>query len=121
MGDARGGCLQLSHRGRGSPLGITLECLASGLHEYHDQTGKRLTQQQGRDDGQHGHQVRGKAAREDAAHGLPHDWCAGDGQPCAPQELSKVRVSCCIRDEPGQNEAERADRQEVEPTLRALD
>ena len=49
-------------------MGITLECLASGLHENHDQTGKRLTQQQGRDDGEHGHQVRGEASRDDAAH-----------------------------------------------------
>ena len=49
MSQAGSGCLQLSHRGRGSPLGMTLECLASGLHENHDQPGKRLTQQQCRD------------------------------------------------------------------------
>ncbi len=78
--------LQLSHRLRGSPLGITLECLAAGLHEDHDQTGERLPQNQGGDDGQHGHQIRGKAARGDAAQGLPHHRRTGERQPRAPQQ-----------------------------------
>ena len=84
VGDARSRGLQLSHRVRGTPLGITLECLASGLHEDHDQTGKRLPRKRAVTMASMATRSAAKRPATDAAQGLPHHWCAGERQPRAP-------------------------------------
>ena len=120
MSHTWGRCLELSHRLRGSPLGVPLECLAAGLHEDHDQTGEGLPKNQGGDDGQHGHEIRGKTARDQAAQGLPDDRCAGEGQPRTPQYGRTTGPPRNVEEQAGQNEEESASRKEVQTAQRAV-
>ena len=118
MSHTWGGCFQLSHRLRGPPLGIPLECLAASLHEDHKQTRERLPKDQGGDDGKHRHEICGEAAPRDAAQGPPHDWEAGECQPRAPQQGRDARPPRYMDEQPGQNEEESASRKEVETAQR---
>ncbi len=66
-GQAGRGFLERAHRLGGATLGVAFERLAAGLHQDDDQAGKWGGEEGGRDDGQHGHDVSGELAAQDAA------------------------------------------------------
>ena len=99
---------------------MPLECLAARLHQYHNETGERLPKDQGGDDGQHGHEICGEAARGDATQGPPDDRHAGECQPRAPQHGRSAGPPRYMEEQAGQNEEESANRKEVETAQRAV-
>ena len=72
--------LQRGHGTRGAGHRIRIECLAARLHEHHDQSRQRLSQQHRSCDGQHGHHVGGELTTQQAAEGAPHYGDAGEQQ-----------------------------------------
>jgi hypothetical protein len=106
MSQSWGGGLQVTHRFGCPAFGVALQRLSSGLHQDDDEPCQRLLQQKSSDNGEHGDQVGGEAAGEDAAEGAYDDGEAGEHQARRPDESGLLGFATEREDEAGEDEAE---------------